>query len=172
MEGCAPRRLPGPMTLHTSPTALRAVRTPKQAFVTGTILRSLATTLHTCGSSRDQARLPVPTPFSNFPVSNDNGTTITINPVAPATGWTTAPVAGPPHTLRPGRNIKIIPNSSTITVPTWPQRTNDPNFGTNPFVGMVSKPPALVEITLELTDQGDARDFSFTQRFYIPASER
>jgi len=103
-------------------------------------------------------------PATIFPVISDDGITITINPPLGSPGWTTPPGVGPPPT-----QYQILPY---MPVPMWVQRTNDPIFGTNPFLGMVNDPPALVEITLELTDQHATRSFSFTERFYIPASER
>ena len=102
-----------------------------------------------------------------FTVSSDVVGTITINPPVGSPGWTTPP-AGPGGST-PATQYQIV---SIVPTPLWVQRTNDPNFGTNPFLGMVAAPPALVEITLELTDQRATRSFLFTQRFYIPASER
>jgi prepilin-type N-terminal cleavage/methylation domain-containing protein len=52
--------------------------------------------------------------------------------------------------------------------PTWYQRSS---YGSN-FFGPTYRPPAIVEITLELTDVRATHSFIFTQRFYIPASER
>ncbi len=40
------------------------------------------------------------------------------------------------------------------------------------FLGTTYRPPAAVEVTLEMTDLRATRAFTFTQRFYIPASER
>jgi type II secretory pathway pseudopilin PulG len=50
--------------------------------------------------------------------------------------------------------------------PGWYQRGNYNFFGTT------YRPPAMVEVTLEMTDVRATRSFIFTQRFYIPASER
>jgi prepilin-type N-terminal cleavage/methylation domain-containing protein len=40
------------------------------------------------------------------------------------------------------------------------------------FFGTTYRPPAVVEVTLEMTNARATRSFFFTQRFYVPASER
>lgn len=40
------------------------------------------------------------------------------------------------------------------------------------YFGLIDRPPAMAEITLELTDDRATKVFTFTERFYIPASER
>lgn len=41
-----------------------------------------------------------------------------------------------------------------------------------PWLSLIRRPPAMVEVTFEMTDLRATRTFTFTQRFYIPASER
>jgi prepilin-type N-terminal cleavage/methylation domain-containing protein len=54
--------------------------------------------------------------------------------------------------------------------PGWYQRVSaGGNFN---FFGPTYRPPAVVEVTLEMTDVRATHAFTFTQRFYIPASER
>jgi type II secretory pathway pseudopilin PulG len=48
----------------------------------------------------------------------------------------------------------------------WYQR------GSYDFFGPTYRPPAVVEVTLEMTDARATHSFFFTQRFYVPASER
>ena len=57
----------------------------------------------------------------------------------------------------------IIPPAWNLA---WYQR------GNNDFFGPTYRPPSIVEVTLEMTDARATRSFIFTQRFYIPASER
>jgi prepilin-type N-terminal cleavage/methylation domain-containing protein len=56
--------------------------------------------------------------------------------------------------------------TATASSPGWCQR------GSYNFFGTTYRPPAIVEVTLEMTDVHATRSFIFTQRFYIPASER
>ena len=61
--------------------------------------------------------------------------------------------------------------------PAWYQRSwHQPGPDTNSynynFFGPTYRPPAIVEVTLELTDVHATRSFVFTQKFYVPASER
>jgi prepilin-type N-terminal cleavage/methylation domain-containing protein len=70
-------------------------------------------------------------------------------------------------------NTNQTPNTSptywaVASPPNWYQRSS---YGTN-FFGPTYRPPAIVEITLEMTDMRATNSFTFTQRFYIPASER
>ena len=104
-------------------------------------------------------------PGTAFDIKTDSGTTLTIAPDQ----WTTPP----------GPNTQYWIETA-LPGPAWYDLGDRPILGirdasaaelsaSEPDPG---RPPALVEITLEMTDRRNTRFHTFTERFYIPASER
>ena len=113
-----------------------------------------------------------------------------LNPLGPITGatsadtlqctgaWTTTPATNSQYRVE-GDLATVFagtPNPPAANQPAWCQRVT-PATSTTPaviynFFGPTYRPPALVEVTLEMTDVRATSSFMFTQRFYIPASER
>jgi prepilin-type N-terminal cleavage/methylation domain-containing protein len=73
--------------------------------------------------------------------------------------------------------LTLTVNPAWTTVGTWTAPEAGDSYAINDWTDgnalfQCSHLPALAEVTLELTDQRATRSFFFTQRFYIPASER
>jgi prepilin-type N-terminal cleavage/methylation domain-containing protein len=88
------------------------------------------------------------------------------------TGWTTFPDTTSQYRVD-GLLVNLFSSNPTPPVayqPAWCQRVSTAyNYN---FFGTTYRPPAIVEVTLEMTDVRATRSFIFTQRLYIPASER
>ncbi|MGO8705589.1 MAG: type II secretion system protein J [Candidatus Brocadiia bacterium] len=119
-------------------------------------------------------------------VTSANGiSTLNLAPVPPPpapnspTGWSPAVpddtsqyrVDGYLSLLCPPPPNPPLANTPPPPPPGWYQRVSPGNYSYN-FLGTTCRPPAAVEITLQMTDVRATRAFTFTQRFYITASER
>jgi hypothetical protein len=85
-----------------------------------------------------------------LPILNANANTVTCSGT-----WTTVPDTTSQYAIVPA-----------AWNPAWYQR------GNYDFLGTTYRPPAVVEVTLEMTDVRATHAFTFTQRFYVQASER
>jgi type II secretory pathway pseudopilin PulG len=96
--------------------------------------------------------LPITASGSTLTVSNSN----TMSP---------SPGSGSQYRVE-GNLAALTTGPMTPSWPGWYQR------GSYDFFGPTYRPPAIVEVTLEMTDARATHSFFFTQRFYVPASER
>jgi hypothetical protein len=115
-------------------------------------------------------------------IQSNTANVITLNATAPtlsATGGTWAPlpdttsqyrIDGLLSSLFPAPASPPPPSTPPPPPPGWYQRVSA--AGSYNFLGTTYRPPAVVELTLQTTDLRATRAFTFTQRFYIPASER
>ncbi len=163
---------------------------PSEAFVeTGFGVGSAGPTLTDLAVPTAKTWNP-PNEFANFLLriftGNDAGDASVIpanpptNPLGPITGANTNDTLvciGAWTTATPGPNSQYRVESDLATIfgaanpaPAWYQRVS--GAGNYNFFGPTYRPPALVEVTLEMTDVHATSSFVFTQKFYIPASER
>jgi prepilin-type N-terminal cleavage/methylation domain-containing protein len=108
---------------------------------------------------------PLPPPVLPLTISNPSGTGLSF------ANWptgVTAPAQGSQYRVE--SDLATIFSSNPPPPPGWYQRAS--TAGTYNFLGTTYRPPAIVEVTLEMTDVRATHSFIFTQRFYIPASER
>ena len=103
-------------------------------------------------------------------VTNNTANTVALTPCPPALGnlnlanWYTLPDATSQYRI--DGTLAALTGAVPPSSPGWYQR------GNYNFFGPTYRPPAIVEVTLEMTDVRATCSFIFTQRFYIPASER
>ena len=104
-------------------------------------------------------------------ILSNTATVLTLNGATGTLSATLQTWAPPPDTTSQYRVDGLLANlfpsaGNAPPPPGWYQRGN---FN---FLGTTNRPPAIVEVTLQVTDVRATHAFTFTQRFYIPASER